>query len=177
MEGQLRRWSPASDGQVWQDKFPEPLEAQFGRNLPPALTFRHFRPRENETVERLRWREPKAAFSRPFGRIRLAGKPATSRSCSATPRRPGTGPGRPLRSSSGAIPNSPTLRTFSSQAPARFSTGSRPGQNCRPRATVAGGFDALTDRVDTADAVKFAGYVGMPSDFGSYVGFAPVEEE
>jgi putative transposase len=40
--------------------------------------FRHFRPQENETVERLRWREPKAAFSRSFGRIRWAGKPATS---------------------------------------------------------------------------------------------------
>src|SRR5882757_3069041 len=78
MEGQLGSWSPAADGQVRQDKFPESLGAQFGRNLAPALTFRHFRPRENETVERLTWREPKPAFSRSCGRIRLAGKPATS---------------------------------------------------------------------------------------------------
>src|SRR5882757_6601501 len=79
MEGQLGSWSPAADGQVRQDKFPESLGAQFGRNLVPALTFRHFRPQENETVERLTWREPKPAFSRSCGRIRLAGKPATSR--------------------------------------------------------------------------------------------------
>jgi hypothetical protein len=39
---------------VRQDKFPEPLGAQFGGNLAPALTFRHFRPQENETIERLR---------------------------------------------------------------------------------------------------------------------------
>src|SRR5882757_2627485 len=79
MEGQLGSWSPAADGQVRQDKFPESLGAQFGRNLAPALTFRHFCPQENETVERLTWREPKPAFSRSGGRIRLAGKPATSR--------------------------------------------------------------------------------------------------
>jgi hypothetical protein len=54
MEGQLRRWSAGSDGQVGQDKFPEPLEAQFCGNLQPALTFCHFRPQKNGTVDRLR---------------------------------------------------------------------------------------------------------------------------
>ena len=39
-----------------------------------------------------------------------------------------------------------------------------------------GGFDALTDRVTLPDSVKFAAYVGPPSGFGSYVGFAPLAE-
>ena len=38
------------------------------------------------------------------------------------------------------------------------------------------GIDGLTDGLVTADAVKFASYVGAPSGFGSYVGFALVEE-
>jgi hypothetical protein len=36
--------------QVRQDKFLEPLEAQFRRNLLPARTFRHFRPQKGERV-------------------------------------------------------------------------------------------------------------------------------
>lgn len=39
------------------------------------------------------------------------------------------------------------------------------------------GYDGLTDQVTIADSVKFASYVGMPSGFGSYVGFAPVDSE
>ena len=39
------------------------------------------------------------------------------------------------------------------------------------------GYDGLTDQVAIADSVKFASYAGMPSGFGSYVGFAPVENE
>jgi hypothetical protein len=38
------------------------------------------------------------------------------------------------------------------------------------------GIDGLTDEVAVADAIKFASYVGPPSGFGSYVGFAPLEE-
>jgi hypothetical protein len=38
------------------------------------------------------------------------------------------------------------------------------------------GIDELTDEVAMADAIKFASYVGPPSGFGSYVGFAPIEE-
>lgn len=38
------------------------------------------------------------------------------------------------------------------------------------------GVDGLTDKVSIVDAVKFAAYVGPPSGYGSYVGFAPVEE-
>lgn len=39
------------------------------------------------------------------------------------------------------------------------------------------GYDGLTDQVAIADSIKFASYVGMPSGFGSYVGFAPVDPE
>ncbi len=38
------------------------------------------------------------------------------------------------------------------------------------------GIDGLTDSVTISDAVKFAAYVGPPSFFGSYVGFAPLDE-
>jgi len=38
------------------------------------------------------------------------------------------------------------------------------------------GIDGLTDRASIADSVKFAAYVGPPSGFGSYVGFAPSDE-
>ena len=34
----------------------------------------------------------------------------------------------------------------------------------------------MTDLVTLPDAVKFATYVGMPSSFGSYVGFALIGE-
>src|SRR6202042_3469211 len=44
MKGQFSRWPAPSNGQVRQDKFLELLKAQFRRNLPPARTFRHFRP-------------------------------------------------------------------------------------------------------------------------------------
>jgi hypothetical protein len=44
------RWPAPSNGQVRQDKFLEPLKAQFRRNLPPARTFRHFRPQKGERV-------------------------------------------------------------------------------------------------------------------------------
>lgn len=36
-----------------------------------------------------------------------------------------------------------------------------------------GGWDTFTDKVSVADAVKFASYVGPPSGYGSYIGFAP----
>jgi hypothetical protein len=39
------------------------------------------------------------------------------------------------------------------------------------------GIDGLTDELAVADAIKFASYVGPPSGFGSYVGFAPLQEE
>ena len=39
------------------------------------------------------------------------------------------------------------------------------------------GIDGLTDSVDIDDAVKFAAYVGPPSFYGSYVAFAPLDEE
>jgi len=38
------------------------------------------------------------------------------------------------------------------------------------------GIDGFTDEVAVADAIKFASYVDPPSGFGSYVGFAPLEE-
>lgn len=37
------------------------------------------------------------------------------------------------------------------------------------------GLDALTDQVTIQDSLKIAAYVGAPSGFGSYAGFAPVE--
>lgn len=37
--------------------------------------------------------------------------------------------------------------------------------------------DALTDEVSIQDSLKFALYVGAPSGFGSYVGFAPSTED
>lgn len=37
------------------------------------------------------------------------------------------------------------------------------------------GYDGLTDKVSIADSIKFASYVGAPSFFGSYVGFAPLD--
>src|ERR1700749_5075790 len=48
MKGQFSRWPAPSTGQVRQDKFLELLKAQFRRNLPPARTFRHFRPAKRE---------------------------------------------------------------------------------------------------------------------------------
>jgi hypothetical protein len=42
---------------------------------------------------------------------------------------------------------------------------------------LGGGIDALTDRVSLPDAVKFASYVSAPSEFGCYVGFAPVDSD
>src|ERR1700681_3945263 len=78
MEGQFRRRPPAADGQVRQDKFPAPLEAQFRRDLPPTLTFRHFRPQKNGTVDRLSSPGPNTVFSEPCRQIRVVGKPATS---------------------------------------------------------------------------------------------------
>lgn len=38
------------------------------------------------------------------------------------------------------------------------------------------GYDGFTDLVRCADSVKFATYVGPPSFFGGYHGFAPTEE-
>jgi hypothetical protein len=49
-ESRARRWPAPSNGQVRQDKFLEPLKAQFRRNLLPARTFRHFRPQKGERV-------------------------------------------------------------------------------------------------------------------------------
>jgi hypothetical protein len=37
------------------------------------------------------------------------------------------------------------------------------------------GFDGFTGRVVLPDAIKVAAYVGAPSGFGSYIGFAPLE--
>lgn len=39
------------------------------------------------------------------------------------------------------------------------------------------GFDGLTDHVRIDGAVKFAWYEGPPGQMGSYVGFAPLEED
>jgi hypothetical protein len=39
------------------------------------------------------------------------------------------------------------------------------------------GYDALTDGVSIVDSIKIAAYVGAPSGFGSYVGFAPSAAE
>ena len=39
------------------------------------------------------------------------------------------------------------------------------------------GIDGLTHRVAIADSVKFTAYVGPPSGFGLYVGFAPNETD
>jgi hypothetical protein len=36
------------------------------------------------------------------------------------------------------------------------------------------GLDTLTDKVTIPDSLKIAAYVGPPSGFGSYVGFAPL---
>jgi hypothetical protein len=44
-------------------------------------------------------------------------------------------------------------------------------------AALEAGIDALTDRVSLPDAVKFASYVSAPSEFGCYVGFAPVDSD
>jgi hypothetical protein len=37
--------------------------------------------------------------------------------------------------------------------------------------------DEITDQLEFADGLKVAAYVGPPSGFGTYVGFAPVEGE
>lgn len=37
------------------------------------------------------------------------------------------------------------------------------------------GMDGFTDDVKIGGAIKFAAYVGPPSGFGTYVGFAPVD--
>jgi hypothetical protein len=39
------------------------------------------------------------------------------------------------------------------------------------------GYDGLTNQVTVSDSVKFAAYVGPPSFEGTYVGFAPTDEE
>lgn len=39
------------------------------------------------------------------------------------------------------------------------------------------GYDGLTSTVTLADSIKFASYVGAPSFFGSYIGFAPLDVE
>jgi hypothetical protein len=44
MQGQLRRRTTASHGQVRQDKLSELLEAQFRRNAQASHAFRHFNP-------------------------------------------------------------------------------------------------------------------------------------
>ena len=79
VQRKLRVRPPAAHAQVRQDKFPEPLEVQFRRNALPALTFRHLRPREKETVGLLRRRDPNGTIPRSCGRIRPFWKPATSR--------------------------------------------------------------------------------------------------
>jgi hypothetical protein len=61
-----------------QDKFLELLEAQFGRNLPPALAFRHLHPPENGTVERFTARDQNVAISECRGWVRRFSKSATS---------------------------------------------------------------------------------------------------
>lgn len=38
-------------------------------------------------------------------------------------------------------------------------------------------FESLTNRVTLPDAVNFARYTGAPACMGSYVGFAPIEED
>jgi hypothetical protein len=39
------------------------------------------------------------------------------------------------------------------------------------------GIDGLTDSLEIEDGVKFASYVGPPSGFGTYVGFAPIDSD
>src|SRR5271156_1610696 len=70
VQRKLRVRPPAAHAQVRQDKFPEPLEVQFRRNALPALTFRHLRPREKETVGLLRWRDPNGMIPGSCGWIR-----------------------------------------------------------------------------------------------------------
>lgn len=38
------------------------------------------------------------------------------------------------------------------------------------------GWDDLTNQVSVTDSIKFACYVGMPSGYGSYLGFAPNDQ-
>ena len=79
MQGQFGRRAAASHGQVRQDKFPEPLEAQFRRNPLRLLGFRHFGPQKSRTVDRLRRFHANSTIPEPCGRKRPARKPATSR--------------------------------------------------------------------------------------------------
>jgi hypothetical protein len=39
------------------------------------------------------------------------------------------------------------------------------------------GIDFLTDKVTLVDSIKFAKYEPMPSGFGMYLGFAPLDDE
>jgi hypothetical protein len=39
------------------------------------------------------------------------------------------------------------------------------------------GIDFLTDKVTLVDSIKFATYVGIPSGFGTYLGFAPLDDD
>jgi hypothetical protein len=38
------------------------------------------------------------------------------------------------------------------------------------------GIDGFTDSLEVADSVKFAVYQGAPSFYGTYIGYAPVQE-
>src|ERR1700757_3069437 len=61
MQGQLRRWAPASNAQGGQDKLAELLEAQFRRNALPLLTFRHFSPQGKKDRKSAQTIAPKSA--------------------------------------------------------------------------------------------------------------------
>jgi hypothetical protein len=50
MRGQLRRRTAAPNGQVRQDKLPELLQAQFGRNAPRLHAFRHLDPQRKASL-------------------------------------------------------------------------------------------------------------------------------
>src|ERR1700733_8129790 len=75
MKGQFSRWPAPSNGQVRQDKFLELLKAQFGRNLPPARTFRHFRPPKRGACLESGVRARIQRFQHPTGGSDLAENP------------------------------------------------------------------------------------------------------
>lgn len=56
MQGQFRRWAPAPNGKMGQDKLPELLATQSRRNPLLLLTFRHFVPPRNGILDGV-WRQ------------------------------------------------------------------------------------------------------------------------
>jgi hypothetical protein len=75
VQGQLRRWAPASNGQVRQDKLLELLPAQFRRNAPGLLTLCHIDPQKRGACIESGDGAKTPQFQKPTGGSVLSGNP------------------------------------------------------------------------------------------------------